>query len=212
MKRIFPLLLLSALTLPASAAWTYTPGAGKQNNCPYSGIISDGNWQIRVYQPDANSDDFWLGCGGAGTGARVAGSGVLDLSTLYADTDAAGTPVRAVNVAPYFFKNAQDNLTGLVLPNTVTNIGNVAFELCNASAFKSLDLRNTQIRSIQPFAFAWDQNLAEVWLPETLEYLGKCALRTMPSKVTVHFAGDVPFLQNTRTSIRAEPETSGPSA
>ena len=195
MNRTILLLALLALAIPASAAWTYTAGAGKVNNCPYSGIISDGNWQIRVYQPDANSDDFWLGCGGAGTGARVAGSGVLDLSTLLSDTTADGTPIRAVNVAPYFFKGAQGNLTGLVLPNTVTNVGNVAFENCNANAFTSLDLRNTQIRSIQPFAFAWDQKLAEVWLPETLEYLGKCAFRTMPDKVTIHFAGDVPFLQ-----------------
>ncbi len=194
-KRLLFLFAISALALPAQAEWVYVEGPGKQNNCPYSGIISNGNWQIRVYRPDADSDDFWLGCGGAGTGARVAGSGVLDLSTLLADTAATGTPVRVVNVAPYFFKGAQGNLTGLVLPNTVTNIGNVAFEQCNADSFKSLDLRNTQIRSLQPFAFAWTQNLSEVWLPETLEYIGKCALRTMPSKVTIHFAGDVPFLQ-----------------
>ena len=191
MKRLLPLLLLSALELPASAAWTYTPGAGKQNNCPYSGIISDGNWQIRVYQPDASSDNFWLGCGGAGTGARVAGSGALDLSTLEADTTAAGTPVRAVNVAPYFFKDVGNNVTSLVLPSSVTNIGNVAFENCKLT---SADLRNTQIRTIQGFAFAWNQSLAEVWLPETLEHVGKCAFRTMPDKVTVHFAGDVPKL------------------
>ncbi len=192
MKKILPLLLV--LVLPASAAWTYTESPGKQNNCPYSGIISDGNWQIRVYRPNANSDDFWLGCGGAGTGARVAGSGVLDLSTLLADTTAAGTPVRAVNVAPYFFKGAKGNLTGLVLPNTVTNVGNVAFEECNASAFASLDLRNTQIRSIRGFAFAWCQSLKEVWLPETLEYVGMCAIRTQPGPL-YHFAGDVPYLE-----------------
>jgi hypothetical protein len=188
--RSFPLLLL-ALALPASAEWTYEPGAGKQNNCPYSGIISDGNWQIRVYQPSAASDDFWLGCGGAGTGARVAGSGALDLSTLLADTTAAGTPVRAVNVAPHFFKGVGNSVTSLVLPSTVTNIGNVAFENCKLT---SADLRNTQIRTIQGYAFAWNQSLAEVWLPETLEHIGKCAFRTMPDKVTLHFAGDVPWL------------------
>ncbi len=207
-NRLLFLLALSALALPAQAEWVYAEGPGTQNNCPYSGIISNGNWQIRVYRPNANSDDFWLGCGGAGTGARVAGSGVLDLSTLYADTAATGTPVRVVNVAPYFFKDAQGNLTGLVLPNTVTNIGNVAFEQCNANSFKSLDLRNTQIRTIRGFAFAWCQSLKEVWLPETLEYVGKCAFRTMPSKVTVHFAGDVPWLAppsdpNTGTSYSA---------
>ena len=180
-----------ALTSSALASWIYTPGAGTQNNCPYSGIISDGNWQIRVYQPDASSDDFWLGCGGNGTGARVDGSGALDLSTLLADTTAAGTPVRAVNVAPYFFKNVGTSVTSLVLPSTVTNIGNVAFENCKLT---SANLSNTQIRTIQGFAFARNQSLAEVWLPETLEYIGKCAFRTMPDKVTFHFAGDVPKL------------------
>ena len=194
MKRLLPVVLPALLALPASAAWTYTESPGKQSNQPYSGFISDGNWKIRVYRPDANSDDFWLGCGGAGSGARVEGSGVLDLSTLLADTTAAGTPVRAVNVAPYFFKGAQGNLTGLVLPNTVTNVGNVAFEECNASAFTSLDLRNTQIRSIRGFAFAWCQSLKEVWLPETLEYVGMCAIRTQPGPL-YHFAGDVPYLE-----------------
>ena len=190
-KYTFVALVALALTFSAFASWTYTPGAGKQNNCPYSGIISDGNWQIRVYQPDASSDDFWLGCGGAGTGARVAGSGALDLSTLLADTTAAGTPVRAVNVAPYFFRSVGNNVTSLVLPSTVTNIGNVAFENCTLT---SADLSNTQIRTIQGFAFAWNQSLAEVWLPETLEYVGKCGFCTMPGSVVFHFAGDVPRL------------------
>ncbi|MBQ6102713.1 MAG: leucine-rich repeat protein [Kiritimatiellae bacterium] len=190
MKRILPLLL--ALALPASATWTYTDSPGTQNKQPYSGIISDGNWQIRVYRPDANSDDFWLGCGGAGSQGYVAGSGTLDLSTLESDTASVGQRVRIVNVSPYAVNRKAGILTGLVLPNTVTNVGNVAFE---ESRITSLDLRNTQIRTIHPFAFAWNQYLAEVWLPETLEWLGKCAFRTLPEKVTIHFAGDVPFLQ-----------------
>ena len=194
MKKL-TLLALLALALPAHAEWTYTEGAGKQNNQPYSGVISDGNWQIRVYRPDPASDDFWLGCGGSGSGARVAGSGMLDLSTLLADTTAAGTPVRAVNVAPHFMNGEGGNLTGVVLPDTVTNIANVAFNGCNNGSFKTLDLSNTQVRSIGGYAFAWCQKLEEVWLPETLESIGKCAFRTMPSKVTIHFAGDVPYLE-----------------
>jgi len=192
MKKLhIALFALLALAFSAHAEWTYTAGEGTKNKCPYSGIISNGNWQIYVYRPDASSNDFWLGCGGNGTGARVAGSGDLDLSTLLDDTTAAGTPVRAVNVAPFFFKGVGDGITSLVLPSTVTNIGNVAFENCKNT---SVDLRNTSIRSIQGFAFAWNQNLSEVWLPETLEHLGKCAFRTMPNKVVVHFAGDVPWL------------------
>lgn len=190
-KPILPLLALLALALPAHAEWTYTEGAGKQNNQPYSGIISDGNWEIRVYRPDASSDDFWLGCGGSGSGARVAGSGALDLTDVLADTTAAGTPVRLVNVAPVAFRSVGNSITGLVLPNTVTNIGNAAFENCKNT---SVDLRNTQIRTIQGFAFAWNQSLAEVWLPETLEYVGKCGFCTMPDSVVFHFAGDVPRL------------------
>ena len=194
MKRLLPLALLVS-SLPAFATWTYTPGEGRQNNQPYSGVISDGNWQIRVYRPDPASDDFWLGCGGSGSGARVAGSGMLDLSTLLADTTAAGTPVRAVNVAPHFMNGEGGNLTGVVLPDTVTNIANVAFNGCNNGSFKTLDLSNTQVRSIGGYAFAWCQKLEEVWLPETLESIGKCAFRTMPGKVTIHFAGDVPYLE-----------------
>jgi hypothetical protein len=194
MKRLLPLVLPALLALPASAGWTYVEGAGTQSGKPYSGIITDGNWELRVYRPDASSDDFWLGCGGTGAGARVAGSGMLDLSTLLADTTAAGTPVRAVNVAGSFLYNAGNDLSGVILPDTVTNVANVAFNGCNGSAFTSLDLRNTRIRSLGGYAFAWCQSLKEVWLPETLEYVGKCGIRTIPGPL-IHFAGDVPVME-----------------
>ena len=178
--------------LPVHATWTYTAGAGKQNNQPYSGILSDGNWELRVYQPDEASDDFYLGCGGTGGGGRVAGSGTLDLTEVLADTTAAGTPVRIVNIARQAVYRVTSNLTGLVLPSTVTNISDGAFEQCNIT---SLDLRNTHVRRVGGAAFTWCQSLKEVWLPETLERVGMIAFRTMPNGVVFHFAGDVPYLE-----------------
>lgn len=192
-------ILLLLTQISAQAAWTYVENEGNKTvngqNYPYTGTISDGNWEIYVYRPVEGSDEFYLGTGGKGYSARIAGSGELDLSTLYEDTLAAGTPVKIVNVAKSAFYNIGGNLTELYLPNTVTNIGYTAFERCDS--LKSLDLSNTKIRSIQGFAFCWGQSLTEIWLPETLEYIGACAFRTMPGSGVVHFAGDVPFLERT---------------
>lgn len=192
-------ILLLLTQISAQAAWTYVENEGNKTvngqNYPYTGTISDGNWEIYVYRPVEGSDEFYLGTGGSGYGARVAGSGSLDLSTLYADTLAAGTPVKIVNVAKSAFYNIQGNLTELYLPNTVTNIGPAAFEYCNK--IQKIDLSNTKIRSIHGFAFSWAQNCSEIWLPETLEYIGACAFRTMPRSGVVHFLGDVPHLEKT---------------
>lgn len=195
-------ILLLLTQISAQAAWTYVENEGNKTvngqNYPYTGTISDGNWEIYVYRPVEGSDEFYLGTGGSGYGARIAGSGSLDLSTLYEDTLAAGTPVKIVNVAKSAFYNIGGNLTELYLPNTVTNIGYTAFERCDS--LKSLDLSNTKIRSIQGFAFCWGQSLTEIWLPETLEYIGACAFRTMPNSGVVHFLGDVPRLERTAES------------
>lgn len=192
-------ILLLLTQISAQAAWTYVENEGNKTvngqKYPYTGTISDGNWEIYVYRPVEGSDEFYLGTGGKGYSARIAGSGELDLSTLYADTLAAGTPVKIVNVAKSAFYNIGGNLTELYLPNTVTNIGYTAFERCDS--LKSLDLSNTKIRSIQGFAFCWGQSLTEIWLPETLEYIGACAFRTMPNSGVVHFLGDVPRLERT---------------
>ena len=192
-------ILLLLTQISAQAAWTYVENEGNKTvngqTYPYTGTISDGNWEIYVYRPVEGSDEFYLGTGGSGSGARIAGSGSLDLSTLYADTLAAGTPVKIVNVAKSAFYNIGGNLTELYLPNTVTNIGRAAFEDCNK--IQKIDLSNTKIRSIHGFAFSWAQNCSEIWLPETLEYIGACAFRTMPNSGVVHFLGDVPRLERT---------------
>lgn len=191
--KILGLFVVAFSAVIANATWVYTEEVGSHDSQPYSGYISDGNWKLYVYQPDASSQDFWLGCGGKGsTKSYSAGSGTLDLSTLEADTG-----IRVVNISQKFMHRKQGTLTGLVVPNTLTNITALAFEQVSLT---SLDLSNTQIKSIGAFAFAWNSSLSEVWLPETLEYLGKCAFRTMPSKVTIHFAGDVPFLEEPTNS------------
>jgi hypothetical protein len=176
--------------------WTYAPGAGTKNGKPYTGTISDKNWTIYVYQPDPGSDAFWLGCGGSGTSSRVAGSGELDLTPVLDDTTEDGTPVRLVRVARYAFQNAADSSLGpvdsLVLPNTFTNIGQMAFE--NAGV-KDVDLSQSRVRSIEAFAFAWDSGLTNAVLPKTLDFIGGFAFRNCAEKAAFHFAGKPPALE-----------------
>jgi hypothetical protein len=171
--------------------WTYVEGAGNNGGKPYTGTITDKNWTLRVYRPDNSADSFWLGCGGTGNGAVVAGSGELDLTQVLDDTTGDGTPVRLVRVANVAFKG-NGSLTTLVFPNTVTNIGNVAFENCQGLV--SADLSPAPLQSIGGCAFAWCQQLLTVRFPKTLNRVGSCAFTVIHDKCVFHFAGPPPEL------------------
>ena len=180
--------------------WVYTPGAGSANGCPYTGTISDRNWRIRVWQcdPENHPDEFWLGVGSYGTSGVEAGSGVMDLSTLYADTLAAGTPVKIVRVGGYFWASHND-LTGLVLPDSTREVGYYAFY--GDRGLGSVDLANTQITNIAARAFQDNYGCTNFFLPKTLQKVGGCAFAWGHSKRVFHFRGDVPEVTLTTSDI-----------
>ena len=182
--------------------WVYTPGAGYANNCPYTGTVSDRNWRIRVWQcdPENHPDEFWLGVGGVGTTGVEAGTGVMDLSALYADTLAAGTPVKIVKVNGYFWYGVSSSaFTGLVLPDTVREIGYYAFY--GDRGLGSVDLSNTQITNIAARAFQDNYGCTNFFLPKTLQKVGGCAFAWGHSKRVFHFRGDVPEVTLTTSDI-----------
>ena len=171
--------------------WIYTPGAGSANGCPYTGTVSDRNWRIRVWQcdPENRPDEFWLGVGSYGTVGVEAGSGVMDLSSLYADTLAAGTPVKIVKVGAYFYGSRND-LAGLVLPDSTREVGYVAFY--GDRGLGSVDLSNTKITNIAARAFQDNYGCTNFVLPRTLQKVGGCAFSWGADKRVFHFQGDVP--------------------
>ncbi len=182
--------------------WVYTPGAGYANGCPYTGTVSDRNWRIRVWQcdPENHPDEFWLGVGGVGTTGVEAGTGVMDLSALYADTLAAGTPVKIVKVNGYFWYGVSSSaFTGLVLPDTVREIGYYAFY--GDRGLGSVDLSNTQITNIAARAFQDNYGCTNFFLPKTLQKVGGCAFAWGHSKRVFHFRGDVPEVTLTTSDI-----------
>lgn len=182
--------------------WVYTPGAGYANGCPYTGTVSDRNWRIRVWQcdPENHPDEFWLGVGSYGTVGVEAGEGVMDLSTLYADTLAAGTPVKIVRVGGYFWYGIPSSeFTGLVLPDTVREIGFYAFY--GDRGLGSVDLSNTQITNIAARAFQDNYGCTNFFLPKTLQKVGGCAFAWGHSKRVFHFRGDMPEVTLTTSDI-----------
>ncbi len=182
--------------------WVYTPGAGYANGCPYTGTVSDRNWRIRVWQcdPENHPDEFWLGVGNWGTVGVEAGTGDMDLSALYADTLEAGTPVKIVKVNGYFWYGiASSAFTGLVLPDTVREIGYYAFY--GDRGLGSVDLSNTQITNIAARAFQDNYGCTNFVLPRTLQTIGGCAFAWGPSKRVFHFRGDVPETTLTTSDI-----------
>ncbi len=182
--------------------WVYTPGAGYANGCPYTGTVSDRNWRIRVWQcdPENHPDEFWLGVGNWGTVGVEAGTGDMDLSALYADTLEAGTPVKIVKVNGYFWYGiASGEFTGLVLPDTVREIGYYAFY--GDRGLGSVDLSNTQITNIAARAFQDNYGCTNFVLPRTLQTIGGCAFAWGPSKRVFHFRGDVPETTLTTSDI-----------
>ncbi len=180
--------------------WVYTPGGGYANSCPYTGTISDRNWRIRVWQcdPENHPDEFWLGVGSFGSVGVEAGTGDMDLSSLYADTLAAGTPVKIVKVNSYFW-TSHNEFTGLVLPDTVREIGFYAFY--GNRGLGSVDLSNTQITNIAARAFQDNYGCTNFFLPKTLQKVGGCAFAWGHSKRVFHFRGDVPEVTLTTSDI-----------
>ncbi|MBO6121666.1 MAG: leucine-rich repeat protein [Kiritimatiellae bacterium] len=180
--------------------WVYTPGAGSANGCPYTGTISDRNWRIRVWQcdPENHPDEFWLGVGSYGSVGVEAGTGDMDLSSLYADTLAAGTPVKIVKVNNYIW-TSHNEFTGLVLPDTVREIGFFAFY--GNRGLGSVDLSNTRITNIAARAFQDNYGCTNFFLPKTLQKVGGCAFAWGASKRVFHFRGDMPEVTLTTSDI-----------
>ncbi len=178
--------------------WVYTaaPAGSIRNGMPYTGELTDRNWRLYIYCPDPEKpDEFWLGCGGAGTSATDAnGRGALDLTAVYADTLAAGTPVKIIDVNSFAFVSNQ-NLEKLVLPRFTQNIRSYTFYGCRS--LTSVDLSKTQITNISARAFQDNYGCTEYYLPRTLVSVGACAFAWGPAKRAIHFLGDVPTVEIT---------------
>ena len=124
----------------------------------------------------------------------------MDLSALYADTLAAGTPVKIVKVNGYFWYGVSSSaFTGLVLPDTVREIGYYAFY--GDRGLGSVDLSNTQITNIAARAFQDNYGCTNFFLPKTLQKIGGCAFAWGASKRVLHFRGDVPEVTLTTSDI-----------
>ena len=196
------------------------PGTAKSvnsNDKYYNGYITDSStWSIYVYQFDG--ENWSIGCAKPGTGAldggRYAkygsalagdelktgtgkGSGALDLSTLATDLPDMNFTV----VAARAFQSHSD-MTSVKLPSTITAIGTGAFSTC--TKLVTVDLSNTALVRIDDTSVnsgnEWSRGafqnctaLEEVWLPETVEYIGSYAFTWLVNnKSVVHIPGPMP--------------------
>ena len=101
-------------------SWKYV---AKTGDMPFD-AITDGNWFIYITE-NGNGYRTTLVNNGSNT-AAASGSGVLDISTLYADTAAQGTPIY-LNYFCYYAFNGNTGITGLILGEQSIQLGNYAF-------------------------------------------------------------------------------------
>ena len=101
-------------------SWKYV---AKTGDMPFD-AITDGNWFIYITE-NGNGYRTTLVNNGSNT-AAASGSGVLDISTLYADTAAQGTPIY-LNRFCYYAFNGNTGITGLILGEQSIQLGNYAF-------------------------------------------------------------------------------------
>lgn len=107
----------------------------------------------------------------------------------YVSLDLTGSPL--TEIPDYAFIRGCKNLAGITMPNSVTSIGEKAFEKCEnlvnvtipngvatigKSAFSSTGLTNitipNSVTSIADFAFSWCQEIKEITIPRTVEEIG----------------------------------------
>ena len=226
MKRILPLLALCALSLPASATWTYVAHPGKyngNNDKAFDGVVTDGStwtfyvrdlgdgtWQLGAgtWGVDQNFGSFLAGKSDSKTPVPYdgehytgTGSGVLDLSTLTEDTGLAFSAV-----GPRFM-GGHTGVTSIILPPGIKSIGIAAFQGCTAltrfdAGLTSLETIADATNSGSPFYRGALQNctaLENIVLPPTLEYVGSFAFTYLKSGSVpqIHFQGNVPTFNGT---------------
>lgn len=146
--------LCMVLALPAMADWSYNSEAG---------TISDGNWTLKVNR--MNDGTYSLGVSNSER-AYVAGSGMLDLYNVEAETGIA---------LSYAFNYALDGcmeLTEVVLPDTITTIGLSAFQNCSNLVSATLPVNLARIQA-DGFRNCTALETVTPFLPETITYLGE---------------------------------------
>lgn len=137
--------------------------------CTYRADIAAGEWQgnvrLSVSLTDAETSEI-PGLYGA--------DGVMlcswEESGINVETDYTSSNYATETTSPYYvLTNNYTTATRVVLPDTLTNIGNYAFYECDS--LKSIDVQEG-IDTIGCFAFAECSALQEMLLPESLTNLG----------------------------------------
>lgn len=119
-KNIFIFLALafcSLVAVPARAAWSVAVDGGSG-----TAKITDGNWTLVLYYSNATQARVKYS-------AHAGGTGVLDLTTVNADLQDAGSSFRITEVDYQGF-NSKSVLTEVYLPDYIKKLGEQSFMYC----------------------------------------------------------------------------------
>ena len=106
--------------VPAHATWSVAVDGGSG-----TAKITDGNWTLVLYYNNNNVTQARVKYS-----AHAGGTGVLDLTTVNADLEAAGSSFRITEVDYQGF-NSKSVLTEVYLPDYITKLGERSFMYCS---------------------------------------------------------------------------------
>ena len=108
--------------------WKYV---AKTDDMPYA-AVTDGNWTLFIAENGTGYRTMLVNS--TVNTAAATGSGILDITTLYEDTSAQGTPIH-LNYFCYNAFNGNTGVTGLILGEQSIEFGQYAFQNCTALTF-----------------------------------------------------------------------------
>ena len=157
-------------------------------NCAY--IYNGYSWTVLIKGPASGGTGSSSSNIGSEVGANVVGTVLIGWDK---PSEVVRIPNGVTDIAENVFKN-KDNITRVIIPSSVENIGISAFYDCDS--LTSVEFLGSGLKNIQESAFESCGNLVNIILPSSLESIGAYAFRYDSKLTTVNIPDSVVSIQS----------------